>query len=602
MLLILVGTCCLVQWGAGDLTRTEGVERVILYTVPGADIVDGLSFFQNSSISENCTIVLQAPELGFVVAQIPTNESSFYRNELSKISWITDIESDGIRLPEIHNNSPDDPFLSDQWALNRTHMSDAWDSLPPPSGIGNITVAIIDTGIDSTHEDLTGVLSDRGVDWVDNSSAPTDSDGHGTFLAGIVGAVSGNEIGISGVAPVILLPEKVGTNATGIFTSLSAVAIKHAADNGARIILMGYGGPGQSPAEEAAIRYAAKKGCILVAPAGNGASNEGHYPSDYSEVISVGSTAKTDGLSYFSNYGIFVELVAPGEGIVSTWPNNQYQAATGTSPAAALVAGTAALVLTADPTLNREEVREMLSSSSRDLGRTGRDIYYGYGLLDAGNAVKSSVNNRSVKIFARSESPGETNSSDPGGHGPLSGNTTVKRSGSTPWTTADISLQVGWNFISLPAVPASGKKSKDIFADINTDGHTIWKYNASVQDWIAIGKDTSFNPLEGFLIYSDRERTIPMVFDSRNQSPSVPVSQGWNLVGSPSDTPVSARDSLSSLSSDWVSLLLYNSSIQSYDPVIIQGASGLHADTRLLPAFSAYWVYMNKAGMYGSSS
>ncbi|MFH0967633.1 MAG: S8 family serine peptidase [Methanobacteriota archaeon] len=597
-------TCCLVQWGASDEIHIGGIDRVILYTDPVAH-VSGDLFFNNLSISSNCTLALQAPDLGFFVVEMPSNESKYYKNEISKLPWVTSVESDCIRMPEIFSNaSPDDPSYPDQWAFNRTHVPEAWDILSPLLPEKNMTVAIIDTGVDAGHEDLTGVVSDKGVDWIENRSVMIDSDGHGTFMAGIVGAITSNGKGVSGVARVSILPERVGKNETGIFSSLSAVAIKHAADNGSRIILMGYGGPGQSPAEEAAITYAVSKGCILIAPAGNGASNEGHYPSDYSEVISVGSTAKTDGLSYFSNYGIFVELVAPGEGIISTWSGNTYQTVTGTSPAAALVAGTAALILEADPSLDRNQVREILSSTSRDLGRTGRDIYYGYGLIDTAAAVTSAVKgrktvkNQNTALINLSEQSGNRTGIGNSFQGESSSMQGVKRSGLVNREIAEIPLNAGWNFISLPSIPGSGKTSGSIFQGINTDGHTIWKFNASTQDWTAVEKGTGFNPLEGFLIYSDRVLTIPLVLNDRNETPEMNMSPGWNLVGSPYQTPVPASEALSSLSSEWVSLLLYNTTTQSYDPAIIQGASGLHSDRQILPAFSAYWVYMNKEGLY----
>lgn len=609
VLLICFAILCLVQSGVGDETRTGGIDRIVLYTEPDLHVPGDL-FPHNMSIPDTCTIALKAPELGFVVVEIPSNESDYYKNELSKLPWVSSMESDCIRMPELLNNTtPGDPSYPDQWAFNRTHVSEAWNTLSSLQDNKNITVAIIDTGVDADHEDLAGIVSDKGADWTGNRSVVTDSDGHGTFLAGIVGAITGNGKGVSGVANVSLLPERVGTNKTGIVATRSAVAIQHAADNGARIILMGYGGPGQSPAEEAAISYAARKGCILIAPAGNDASNEGHYPSDYSEVISVGSTAKTDGLSYFSNYGIFVELVAPGEGIISTWPDDRYQTATGTSPAAALVAGTAALILEVDPSLDRYQVREILSSTSRDLGRTGRDIYYGYGLIDSAAAVTSAA--KGLK-GANKGSPTLSASSDPSGNG--TGNGTgnrsqseisslqgVKRSGITKRESVEIPLYAGWNFISLPSVPGSGKTSEMVFHGINTDGHTIWKYNATSQDWIAVEKGTGFNPLEGLLVFSDRVVTIPLVLNDMNDTSEIKMNPGWNLVGSPYQTPVPAKEGLSSLSSNWVSLLLFNSTTQSYDPAIIQGATGSHSDTRVLPAFSGYWVYMNKEGSYRSA-
>lgn len=591
----------LIPWGICDQNPQNGTERVILYTDTGNGAPINLSFLNNSAVIENCTIVLQAPRLKFLVAEIPANNSTYYQNELIKIPGVIRIEPDVVRTPEILDSQSSTALnLTDQWAFNRTNLFDAWHLLRPEPGLPPVTIAILDTGVDPSHEDLTGVLSPHGFDWVENSSSIHDTDGHGTFLAGIISAIAGEKKGTSGIANISILPERVGSNDTGIFASRSAVAIEHAADNGARIILMGYGGPGQSPAEESAISYATQKGCILIAPAGNDASNEGHYPSDYFEVISVGSTAKTDGLSYFSNYGIFVDLVAPGEGIISTWPGNTTQLATGTSPAAALVTGAAALILEADPNLNREQISGILTSTARDLGRTGRDIYYGYGLLDIGAAVSEAQkqNLRPGNLMVSDKKAG--NDSVVTGASAISptGLHDAKRSVSRGKGVVEIPLNNGWNFVSLPSLPGSGKTSGDIFQGINTDGHTIWKYDAVTQDWIAVERQTDFTPLEGFLIYSDRSTSIPLVLDIRNGSRELNMSTGWNLVGSPNMSPISARDALASLSQGWVSLLQYNSTTQSYDPAIIPGAGGSHADSRMLSPFSAYWVYMNTAAVY----
>ena len=606
VLILLVVAVLLVQPAVCAEQPDLTTERIILYTEPGTHLISDL-FPDNFSISKNCTIVLQAPDLHFLAVEIPGNESVYYQNELLKLPWVTGIEDDVIRMPEtLNNSSPNDPYLPDLWAYNHTHVPEAWAALSSHGTEAQCTVAILDTGIDITHEDLAGVIADGGFDWVNNSTAMTDSDGHGTFIAGIVGAIAGNGKGIAGIANVSLLPERVGTNISGIYASRSAVAIKHAADSGARIILMGYGGPGQSPAEEAAINYAVQKGCILIAPAGNNASNEGHYPSDYAEVISVGSTAKTDGLSYFSNYGIFVELVAPGEEMISTSPGNSYQLASGTSTAAALVAGAAALILDAEPALSRDQVRKILSSTARDLGRTGRDIYYGYGILDVGAAIEA----------VKSEYTGKVNKNStisevgPGNGSHLTTNNTtessipfpVKRAGPENLESVQIPLESGWNFISLPSVPGSGKTSGEVFHGINTNGHTIWKYDADTQDWISIEKESNFTPLEGFLVYSDRQSSLPLVLDGQNEKKEIPMSPGWNLIGSPYSVPVSAKEGLTSLSPDWVSLLMFNKTTQTYDPAVIQGANGTHADSRILPAFSAYWVYMNKGGLLRSVS
>ncbi|WP_181391631.1 S8 family peptidase [Methanospirillum lacunae] len=585
VLIISLLICWLIPLVIADQINPEETERVILYTAAGVPSPINLSSLNNSAVSENCTVVLRAPQLNFLVVEIPVNNSSFYQNELLKISGINNIEPDPIRIPDFFSSTPvSNVSISEQWAFNRTDFPQAWTLLKP--GLSSpVSIAIIDTGVDSSHPELKPFINQHGFDWVDNSTIMQDVDGHGTYLAGIVCAIVNGDQNSSTERNLTIIPERVGTNATGIYASRSAVAIQHAADNGAKIILMGYGGSGQCPAEEAAISYALSKGSLLIAPAGNEASNEGHYPSDYDGVISVGSTAKTDGLSYYSNYGIFVDLVAPGEGVLSVWPDNTMRTGTGTSPSTALVTGAAALISSVNPDLNKDEIRSILESTSHDLGRTGRDIYYGYGLLDAGVAVAEAE-----KQHTNVQSSYSLNLS--------SGLDQIKRSGSFGKGIIGINLSPGWNFVSVPSFPASGKTGGDLFQGINTDGHTIWKYNAVDQDWVAVEKQTNLTPLEGFLLYSDRQSSLPLVLDNRTKAHELNMSCGWNLVGLPNMSPMTAKDALSPISKNWVSLLQYNSTKQNYDPAIIPGANGSHSDSRMLSPFSAYWVYMNAGAIY----
>ena len=592
VLLIILISGCIIQSGIGDEPLSTAKERFILYAEPGFNTNIDPSLL-NLSIS-GITIVLNEPELGFIVVESPVNESHYYQNEFSKLPWISMVEVDGKRYMATYAASPDDPEFSDQWALNRTHVQDAWNISSSHPEVSNITVAVLDTGVDIHHEDIFGFIGQNGFDWISNGSEMHDPDGHGTFLAGLVSATQNNGKGICGISHALIIPERVGTNASGVFSSVSAAAIKHAADQGARIILMGYGGSGQSMAEESAIQYATKKGSVLIAPAGNGISNEAHYPSDYDNVISVGSTSKTDGLSYYSNYGIFIDLVAPGENIISTWKNNSYYTAAGTSVAAGIVAGTAALILQEDSSLKPDEVSEIFCSSTLDLGRTGKDIYYGYGLLDISAAIKKTQENLRIKRSKINllsnispNLPNDNNSSS------LPNNETIRRKASSNYQSTEISLNQGWNFLSLPAVPGSGKKSGEVFGTINTDGHTIWKYDSDTKDWISLNRDTNISPFEGFLIYSDKKASLPFVLEQKDEDGAMNLKPGWNLIGLPFWDAVNASTGMMGVSGDWVSILLFNSSLQAYDPSIIRGASGIHSDTRIIPPFSAFWVYMN---------
>lgn len=143
---------------------------------------------------------------------------------------------------------------------------------------------------------------------------------------------------------------------------------------------------------------------------------------------------------------------------------------------------------------------------------------------------------------------------------------TTRRAGSVDNATlVEVPLYQGWNFISFPLPLKSGKNTGDIFKNLNTEGHTIWKFRSSDQNWTAMDKDTPVTPLEGLLVYSPKETEIPILFNDNVTSPIFNLTPGWNLVGSPSLKPLQAKEALKSVSTDWISLLTYNTSMRSYD-------------------------------------
>ncbi|HWQ68249.1 MAG TPA: S8 family serine peptidase [Methanospirillum sp.] len=589
-------------WSLAEPNETE-IIRMILYTPEVGSYSQASEALLNATtIADNLTVIYRSHKLGFVVVDVPKNNSVKHYNDLLLVPGADSVMEDPFRVPCSLYEKINDPLYTKQWELTRVNIPKAWNLI---SGNRTVRVGLIDTGVDSENGDLQGIIEQKGYNWVENNTDTQDHNGHGTALAGIIGAVTGNGRGMAGVAKVSIIPESVGDQEVGIYASSSALAICHAADAGAQIIMIGYGGPIATLAEDRAVKYAAAKGCIMVAPAGNGGNSEQNYPSDFFEVISVGSTTNTDGLSVYSNFGIYMDLVAPGELLYSIYPNNQISPLRGTSPSAALVAGTAALILEANPSLNASQVREILCSTAKDLGKTGRDIHYGSGLLDAEAAVRKAINESSSSSHLEISkdmnlSVGYNNSSlqteidDIKELPPL----TVKRASlGVNITAIDLLLYKGWNFVSLPSMLRSGKNTGEVFKGINTDGHTIWKYHADKQDWTAVLQNTRINPFEGFLIYSDRTTAVPLVFTTENKTPSrVHLSAGWNLIGSPYPNTTQAKTALSSVSEQWVSLLAFNASHQAYDPAIINGASGRHSDQQLLPPMTAYWVFMNQAG------
>jgi len=264
-----------------------------------------------------------------------------------------------------------------------------------------VNVSIIDTGIDHTHSDLDGNYK-GGYDFVNNDANPMDDAGHGTHCAGIV-AAEYNGAGVVGVAPeAYLYGVKVLDSAGNGYDSDVIAGIDWSVQNGMDIISMSLGGS-SSASLGVACDAAYNAGIVVVAAAGNsgnppGKGNNVIYPAAYSSVIAVAATDSNDERARWSSTGPGVELAAPGVSIYSTVPGG-YSTKSGTSMACPHVAGTAALVIVAGITDGNnngrinDEVRARLTETADDLGELGKDNLYGYGLVNADEAVSPIVPN-----------------------------------------------------------------------------------------------------------------------------------------------------------------------------------------------------------------
>lgn len=192
-------------------------------------------------------------------------------------------------------------------------MPGAWNVT---TGSPDVVVAVLDTGVDFSHPDLKGRLL-PGVDWYYRDRDPADDDGHGTFVSGIV-AANRNTMGVAGIDwNCKIMPVKVG-GPNGFPVSMVAYGIYSAIDSGADIINMSFGGYVDSGIKSEAIWEAYREGIITVAACGNDSSLEPMYPASYLPVISVGASNQSDERAYFSNYGYYMDLLAPGTDIYST--------------------------------------------------------------------------------------------------------------------------------------------------------------------------------------------------------------------------------------------------------------------------------------------
>lgn len=281
--------------------------------------------------------------------------------------------------------TPNDSALGNQWAIPKIQADRAWEIWQPKSPV---IIAIVDTGIDSTHPDLTNkiyrdALGIVGYDALAGQRDDAlDGHGHGTHCAGIAAAQTNNGLGIAGIAGwngvagqtdttyTLLMPVKV-LDAKGEGSDASVAAgVLWAADHGAQVISMSLGGQEFSQTLDDAVQYAVSKGCLVVAAAGNNGTSDKFYPAAESNVLAVAATNSSDTLASFSTYGDWVPVAAPGDSIYSTtptytvtWVQKNYATASGTSMATPQIAGEAALLLAQNPGLSARQVMDLILSN-----------------------------------------------------------------------------------------------------------------------------------------------------------------------------------------------------------------------------------------------
>jgi len=302
--------------------------------------------------------------------------------------------------------TPNDPSISIQWGLDTVNAFEAWDIT---RGTHDVVVGVLDTGIDWNHPDLAANMWNdsegyHGYNFIAGNRIPMDDNTngyddlgrfiantytyHGTHVAGVIGAVANNNIGIAGMAQALLMAVKVMNDSGEGTDSTVASGIRWAVDHGADVVTMSLGVDGASTVLQNAINYATSNGVVTVAASGNSGSSIISYPAAYPSVIAVGAIDNTNRRASFSNFGDGLDVMAPGVGIYSTRGGGDgYHDLSGTSTAAPYVAGVAALMLSVNPALTTAEIGDVINSTASDISMTGYDTATGWGIVNAFTAV-----------------------------------------------------------------------------------------------------------------------------------------------------------------------------------------------------------------------
>ncbi len=340
---------------------------------------DDISAHQKQGIlnQNNAIISDEISQIDVLIIDVPEQSLETVESALANNPAIDYVERDWILEPTA---IPDDLYFANQWHLTTIGADQAWDVTKGDSS----PIAILDTGIESTHQDLSAKLQ-NGWNFYDNNSDLTDVCGHGTKVAGAAAAITNNGNGVAGVAwnnPII--PIKItDSNCWGYYSTMLQ-GITYAADNGAKVANISFR-IFNGDALSSAAQYMYSSGGWVVVAGGNTGIFENYSDNPY--VISVAATGSSDAVTTFSSYGPYIDFAAPGSGIYTTRTGDSYGSASGTSFSSPITAGAIALVFASDSTLSPNDVYNKLRDSALDLGDSGRDDKYGWGRINVAAAL-----------------------------------------------------------------------------------------------------------------------------------------------------------------------------------------------------------------------
>ncbi len=388
---VLKGIAALGALGVGGVaTATPGrnpgakPNEILVGGAPSMRTTDLASTVESATMS-GASVVHRNDTLGYVALELPdqVNQQAVeaVRSALANRPGVDYVEKNVTFETQV---APNDPRFGSQYAPQQVNADDAWDTT---FGSEDVSLAVIDTGVQYTHPDLSAQYgSDKGHDFVDDDSDPTRTTGnHATHVSGCASATTDNDIGVAGISNTRLINARaLGGSGRGSLSDI-ADAVQWAADQGVDLINMSLGGGGYTYTMKNAVSYADNQGVLTICAAGNDGSSSVSYPAAYDECMAISAIDPNEDLAYFSNYGPEIELAAPGVNVHSTYPTDDYQDASGTSMASPVAAGVAALAKAANPGLSNSELRQRLKDTAVDIGLSEDE--QGAGRVDAANAV-----------------------------------------------------------------------------------------------------------------------------------------------------------------------------------------------------------------------
>jgi thermitase len=394
--------------GPGEKTAPD---QLLVGLQPGADINRVLG-----SIAPRALARTISRERNTYLLRLPPGIQASASKLLAAHPLVNYVEPNRIR--HIAVVTPNDPYLSQQWALTAIQGVLAWSYFPDQyltaatASTTRVKVAVLDTGVDCTHPDFmnaggTSTDSANGgqLAWASSEaifattiSSPAcpweDDNGHGTLTAGAVAAATNNAAGVASLGfPLQLVVIKVIDSTGQSPDNVVAEGIEAAVSAGAQVISMSLAGAGYSQTLQSAIDFAWQHNVLVVAAAGNNGGSTLTYPGDANHVLTVAATDTNNQSAGFSNYGTWVKIAAPGVNIETTFPtysniygSTNYGQASGTSMATSFVSALAGLLYAANPSLSAAAVAERIQQTAQT-PNAGWDQYIGYGLINAAAAL-----------------------------------------------------------------------------------------------------------------------------------------------------------------------------------------------------------------------